>query len=207
MVGCEADYRARIRSSDAAGAEIGEVVEWLQPLLRSIKSSHNVLRVRTPEGLESAITEAFATYFADIGRWTADRWGSEGYVRKKGEEPSPPSQMLIKVIKELEFFAEFFEAPRGRRRIRGHRSISKYAVDALMKQGLLGEWLLSMALHADFDSNSGARADVVGLGGECDPQLIGDDLVYGFREPSAASLSREPKAVAKPPPSLDLASS
>lgn len=144
------------------------------------------MRVNACEGYDNIndlATSLVASFIVNAIRWKNDRWGHVSHERLPGDEWFLPSQIRIKVVKELQYLSDFLSGPMDVRRTKWRNSISMYAVKALKKEAPLGPALLSHLQHADLDAQLTQHLDDLGLGGDSESRLDAES-VFGFSDPA-----------------------
>jgi hypothetical protein len=133
------------------------------------------LRVNDCDGYDNInemATSLVASFVANAIRWKDDRWGHVSHERLPDDEWFLPSQIRIKVVKELQYLSDFLCEPMDVRRTKRRNSISMYAVEALKKAAPLGPALLSHMQHADLNAQLTQHLDDLGLGGDGESRLV-----------------------------------
>lgn len=123
-----------------------------------------------------------AAFIANALQWKVDRWGHVTYARLADDETFPPSQVRIKVVKELQFLSEFMSKPADIFQVERRISISKYAIDALKKKAALGPALLSHLKTSELNDVAAQHLDDLGLGGR--ESQIKEGSIFGFCDPA-----------------------
>lgn len=134
------------------------------------------------ENIVANVKPLVAFYIANAMSWKADRFGHVRYERTADDDRHPPSQVNGKLIRELEFLAEFMSKSPTKVRVRGRTSISLYAIRELEKAAVLGAGLVSHARSDDLAEHTGAGFTPLGLGGAY-RMLPDEKSVSGFFEP------------------------
>jgi hypothetical protein len=165
---------------------IGNSPEATEVVADYAASFERELRVNACEGYDNIndlATLLVASFIANAIRWKNDRWGHVSHERLPGDEWFLPSQIRIKVVKELQYLSDFLSEPMDVRQTRRRNSISMYAVKALKKEAPLGPALLSHLQHADLDAQLSQHLDDLGLGGDGESRLDAGS-VFGFSDPA-----------------------
>ena len=159
-----------------ASVRATESVQYFADLLHAQAEE---LKLDAEQNWQEIALQLVIHYIWNADKWTSDLFGRKDYRRAEGDDPYPPSEVRIPIIKELQKLPELLVA----KRLRGRKTISTGAFRALIQIQPLGPKLI----HSLQKHGPRVRPNIIhkafGLGGVIRSKNE-SDLIYGFDNPA-----------------------